>query len=141
LPLIATLALTGCSSSEERNPNTPQSSWLESIPVVYRQDIQQGNIVTQENVNRLEPGMSKRQVRFILGTPMLTDVFHADRWDYLYSMTEGWGDREQKRLTVYFKDDQLISVEGDYRPQPADQQTGPKKETVVSVPDCTERIR
>jgi outer membrane protein assembly factor BamE len=135
LPCIASLLLVACSSGEERE-NAPTSSFLERIPIVYRPDIQQGNIVTQEMVNQLRPGMSKRQVRFLMGTPMLVDVFHGDRWDYVYNMTEGWGETERKRLSLYFQDDQLVRTEGDFRPDPADSgATVVGKEAVVTVPD------
>ena len=135
LACIASLQqLTACSSSEERK-NAPTKSFLESIPIVYRQDIQQGNIVTQEEVDQLQPGMSRRQVRFLLGTPMLVDVFHQNRWDYVYTLTEGWGDMEKTRLSLYFEADQLMRIEGDMRPQPGAAGAVPEKENVVSVPD------
>ncbi len=131
---LGTLQLTACSSSEERE-NAPTTTFLERIPIVYRPDIQQGNIITQEAVDKLEPGMSKRQVRFVLGTPMLVDVFHLNRWDYQYANTLGWGDTERKRLTLYFENDSLIRLEGDFRPNPGVVDQTTVKETVVSVPD------
>ncbi len=135
LVCIASLQqLTACSSSEER-ANAPTSSFLESIPIVHRPDIQQGNIVTQEMVDQLQPGMSRRQVRFLLGTPMLVDVFHQNRWDYVYTLTEGWGDMEETRLSLYFEADQLMRVEGDMRPQPGAADAVLEQENVVSVPD------
>lgn len=136
LACFASLQLTACSSSEERNKNTPRTTWLETIPIVYRQDIQQGNVVTQEAVDRLEPGMSKRQVRFLLGAPLLVDVFHDNRWDYIYRMTEGWSDTEQQHLILYFEDERLIKLEGDFRPNPeASEANAEKAETVFDVPD------
>jgi len=66
---VGLLALAGC-----------------SFPGVYKIDIQQGNVVTQDMIDQLRPGMTRRQVRFIMGNPLLTDTFHADRWDYLYSI-------------------------------------------------------
>ena len=135
LACIASLQqLAACSSSEERE-NAPTSSFLESIPIVHRPDIQQGNIVTQEEVDQLQPGMSRRQVRFLLGTPMLVDVFHQNRWDYVYTLTEGWGDMEKRRMTLYFKADELVHIEGDMRPKPGGADVVPEKENVVSVPD------
>ena len=135
---IASLQLlAACSSSSKArlSDNEPNSSFLESLPIVYRPDIQQGNVVTQEMVNQLEPGMSRRQVRFLLGTPMLIDVFHQNRWDYVYTLTEGWGDMQMKRITLYFEADQLMRIEGDMRPMPEAETAAPPKETVVSVPD------
>ena len=69
----------------------------DKIPGVYRIDIQQGNQVTQEMLSKLEPGMTKSQVSFVMGTPMLIDVFHPNRWDYIYSFHPGNGTREQRR--------------------------------------------
>jgi len=132
---IATLSLlTACSSSEERE-NAPTSSFLEGLPIVYRPDVQQGNVVTQEMVNQLQPGMSRHQVRFLLGTPILIDVFHQNRWDYVYTLTEGWGEMEKRNLSLYFQADQLIRIEGDLRPQPEAAAVAPEKESVVNVPD------
>ena len=118
LACIASLQLVACSSSEQRD-NTQKNSFLERIPIVHRPDIQQGNIVTQAMVDQLRPGMSKRQVRFVLGTPMLVDVFHQNRWDYMYTMTEGWGDTKKQRLSLYFEEDRLTRLEGDLRPSQA----------------------
>lgn len=84
-----------------------------AIPGVYRIDIPQGNIITQEMLDQLKPGMSKSQVRFLLGTPLLVDVFHQDRWDYLYSYQPGGKDRLQRRVSVFFSDDKLTRLEGD----------------------------
>jgi len=79
----------------------------------YRMEIQQGNYVTQEMVSQLKPGMSKEQVRFVLGTPLLTDIFHADRWDYIYYRDARKGTKEQRRLAVYFEAGRLARVDGD----------------------------
>lgn len=89
-----------------------------SVPRIvteYRIDIQQGNVVTQEMVSNLRPGLSRDQVRFVLGTPMLADLFHADRWDYLYRMQTGrTNEVTTRRFTVFFdKDGRLSSVSGD----------------------------
>ncbi|HZQ75321.1 MAG TPA: outer membrane protein assembly factor BamE [Burkholderiales bacterium] len=91
---------------------------LPRIPGVtpYRIDIQQGNYVTQEMVSQLKAGMTKEQVQNTLGTPLLTDVFHADRWDYVYSLDAADGRREGRKLTVYFQDGKLARVEGDVVP-------------------------
>ena len=87
----------------------------DKIPGVYRIDIQQGNDVTQEMINKVQVGMSKSQVSFILGTPLLIDTFHPDRWDYLYSFHPGNGKREQRHISLFFSDDTLDNVEGDIR--------------------------
>jgi outer membrane protein assembly factor BamE len=84
-------------------------NWLQP----YKVEVQQGNFVTQEMIAKLKPGMTKSQVRFALGTPLLADPFHKDRWDYVFSLSAG-GDLIQKRMvTVVFVDDKLQRVEGD----------------------------
>jgi len=93
-------------------------SYIPRIPGVtpYRIDIQQGNFVTQEMVSQLKPGMTKEQVQSTLGTPLLTDVFHADRWDYIYTLDAADGKKEQRKLTTFFKDGKLQRVDGDVVP-------------------------
>src|SRR6187549_1367056 len=74
----------------------------------YRMVIQQGNFISQEMVAQLKPGMTKEQVRFVLGTPLVTDIFHADRWDYVFFRELGNGKKEHRHLSVFFKDDKLV---------------------------------
>ena len=81
----------------------------------YRIDVRQGNYVTQEMVSQLKPGMSRDQVRFVLGTPLVNDVFHVDRWDYVYRLQPGKGGVQERRLTVVFEDGKLARLEGDVR--------------------------
>ncbi|HNC17589.1 MAG TPA: outer membrane protein assembly factor BamE, partial [Accumulibacter sp.] len=92
-----------------------------SVPRIvneYRIDIQQGNVLTQEMVSQLRPGLSRDQVRFILGSPMLTDMFHADRWDYAYWLKKGSGEPvESRRFSVFFDTEgKLSKVTGDVAP-------------------------
>lgn len=87
------------------------------FPGVYRIDVEQGNIVTQEIVDQLQPGMSKRQVRFILGTPLVEDTFNRNRWDYVYTRRNGLDVLAEERLTVTFDGDSLVDVSGDYTPE------------------------
>ena len=82
----------------------------------YRANIQQGNWITSEQVAQLQQGMTREQVRFILGTPTLQDVFHSDRWDYSYFNKPGYGDNELRRFTVWFEGDNLVRWEGDAQP-------------------------
>ncbi len=121
---VASLLIGGCSTNK--------------IPGVYRPDIQQGNVVTQEMVDKLRPGMTRQQVQYIMGTPLLVDVFHQDRWDYLYSMEADGNDRQQERISIFFEDDRLVRIAGDFRPMPA-QDPLAGKETVYTVPDYEER--
>lgn len=103
LASLAALVLAGCSSTPE----------LTSYLTPYRMDIRQGNFVGQEMVAQLKLGQSKDQVRFILGTPLVTDLFHADRWDYVYRFQPGHGEVQQRRLAVYFADGKLAHIDGD----------------------------
>lgn len=88
-----------------------------SFPKVYKIDIQQGNVVTQDMIDQLKPGMTRRQVRFVMGNPLITDTFHANRWDYLYSLQPGKGKSRQERVSLIFdENDKLASLSGDFRP-------------------------
>lgn len=83
---------------------------------VYKLEIQQGNVITQEMIDKLKTGMSRSQVRFVLGNPLIMDPFHADRWDYYYYLRrskEATG--EAQHLTVVFKNDGLLTVQTDVR--------------------------
>ena len=79
------------------------------FPGVYKIDVEQGNIVTQEMADQLKPGMSRRQVRFILGTPLVEDTFNQDRWDYPYVKRNGMNVLSESRLTVMFDGDALLT--------------------------------
>ena len=70
-------------------------------------------MITQEMVEKLKPGMTKAQVRFVLGTPPITDIFHADRWDYVYSVKHGHKVKDERKLTLFFEKDLLARVSGD----------------------------
>ncbi len=134
---LASLLVSGCSwlGKDGGTASKDAGSILERIPFVYRPDIQQGNLLDQVTVNRLKPGLTKPQVRYLMGTPMLRDPFHADRWDYVYTMKKGNGPREMKRLTVFFENGRLVRLEGDYRPQPGEGAPTEVGETLVEVPD------
>ena len=82
----------------------------------YKMEIQQGNFVSQEMVSQLKPGMTKEQVKLVLGTPLLTDIFHSEkRWDYVYWKEDQAGNREQRKLVVFFEDGKLQRLDGDVR--------------------------
>lgn len=87
----------------------------DKIPGVYRINIQQGNDITQDMISQLKPGMTKNQVAYVMGTPLIIDTFHPNRWDYIYSFHPGNGAREQRRITVYFKGETLDYLSGDTR--------------------------
>jgi len=99
---VLAVALSACGSTEWGFP--------------YRPNVQQGNWITAEQVARLEPGMSREQVRFLLGTPTLQDIFRSDRWDYPYYSKPGYGEPETRRFSVWFDGDYLVRWEGDTQP-------------------------
>jgi outer membrane protein assembly factor BamE len=86
------------------------------FPGVYKISIPQGNIITQDMVDQLRPGMTKRQVIFVMGTPLVRDPFHQDRWDYVYNFQPGGGIRGQERVSVFFVEDALTNFTGDFIP-------------------------
>ncbi len=100
------LMLAGCSWLPTWVPN----------PSVYKLDINQGNYITQDQVDRLKVGQTRQQVRATLGTPMLTDAFHADRWDYPYEFNRQGRTLEHRQFTVYFVDEKVARWEGDEMP-------------------------
>lgn len=104
LAVAASLTLASCTTI------------LSNLPGVYTVDVQQGNMVDQSMIDQLRPNMNKRQVLYIMGSAMLVDFFHKNRWDYLYSAQVDGGDRQQKRISLYFENDQLIGVQGDFKP-------------------------
>jgi len=91
----------------------------------YRMVIQQGNFISDEQVAQLKPGMTKEQVRFVLGTPLVTDIFHADRWDYVFFRELPNGKREQRNLSVVFEGSKLVRVIGDILPDPSTPKPAP----------------
>ena len=122
--LGATLTLSGCAMwRTQAQPTVPPAEGAQTISATklqkflwvfspYRPDIQQGNFVSQEMLNQLKVGQTREQVRFILGTPLLTDIFHADRWDFPFYLARGDGELTSSRVTVYFKDDKVERFDG-----------------------------
>lgn len=104
LLLLSALVLAGCGAEGSRK-----------LPGLYRIDIQQGNVIEQEMLDKLRPGMDRNQVRFIMGTPAIEDPFHADRWEYLFTSSKRGRTREQRHITLHFRDDKLAWVEGDVK--------------------------
>lgn len=100
--LMMTLLLAGCS-------NVPVLPSLQP----YKIEIQQGNYVTQDMIAKLKPGMTRSQVRYALGTPLVVDPFRSDRWDYVYMLQKQGNLVEQRNVTVIFKGDALDRIEGD----------------------------
>lgn len=117
----SSLVLVGCA-------NVP-------IPLVYKLDIQQGNVLDENMLARLELGMEKRKVRFLLGTPLISDTFNADRWDYVYTFQEGRRTRERRHVVVVFENDRLLRLEGDVAPGVMGLEVEQHPDELVSVPD------
>lgn len=86
------------------------------MPSAYTPPLQQGNVIEQDALSRLKPGMTRSQVRFLLGTPLVVDVFRNDRWDYVYFLRRQGQAPQQRRVTVIFDGDQLARIEGDVLP-------------------------
>jgi len=97
--LLVLLLIAGCSSVSS---------------VLYKIDVQQGNVITQEMVEKLKPGMTRSQVRFVLGSALISDIFHENRWDYVFRLEQNGILIEQYKLTVFFEDDKLARTEGDF---------------------------
>lgn len=92
---------------------------LTSVGCVYRIDIQQGNLLEDKDIGQVEVGMTRSQVQFLLGTPMITDSFHRDRWDYAYYLRQGRrGDPARRWLIVFFDNDRVSRVDKDVTLQP-----------------------
>ncbi len=106
LTLLAMLVLTGCKQAPE----------LPTVISPYKTDIQQGNVVTQEMVAKLKAGMTRSQVRFALGSPLVVDPFRTDRWDYIYTYQKQGKETQRRHITVIFDDDKLLRIEGDVVP-------------------------
>lgn len=85
-------------------------------PDVHKLTIRQGNVINQQMVDQLRPGMTRSQVRYILGTPLTADTFHQNRWDYFYSIKRPGREELRERVSVFFDDDKLTHFTGDYRP-------------------------
>lgn len=103
--------------------------------VVYRPDVQQGSLLSKPIVDQLKPGMSKRQVTLLLGTPSVTSPFEKDRWDYVSSMQRRGGKVTTKNLTLTFENDALAKIEGDYFPEDPAQLIKDAKKYRVEFPD------
>jgi outer membrane protein assembly factor BamE len=104
--LLAAAALAGCSSSIQ--PTTDK--WMGLI-TPYRIDIMQGNVVTKELAAMVKPGMSREQVRDLLGSPLLTSPFHADRWDYVFTLRRQGVEPQRRSVVAHFKDNKLERLE------------------------------
>ena len=123
---IASLWLGGC--------------WFPGSRLVHKIDVQQGNVLTQDDINLLEPGMTRRQVQFIMGSPMVSDVVHQDRWDYIYRLKPGYGDVTEDRVSVFFDGNSLERIEGTMYPAPEGKNAPARPKQVTLVVPTQERV-
>lgn len=115
LRLLPVLMLSACASKFD----------IGDIVSPYRIDVQQGNLVTQDMVAQLKADMSKDQVRFLLGTPLISDIFHSDRWDYVFMLKPGRGEVQRRQITLFFENGKLARVAGDVQAAgPGELETG-----------------
>jgi len=116
LACIAAISACGCAQMTQ-----PFDSFVPLITQfgVYKLDINQGNYISQDMVDKLKTGQTKAQVRTVLGTPLITSAFRDNRWDYVYEYQRNGRVREHRQFTVYFKEDALARWEGDEMPQSA----------------------
>ena len=117
LTVLACVGLAACGSMKSMTSGLSESkvnpvNWI----TPYKIDVVQGNFVSKEQVEMLQPGMARAQVREVLGTPLLTSVFHADRWDYVFTFKRQGAEPQSLKLTVFFKNDALERFEGDTMP-------------------------
>jgi outer membrane protein assembly factor BamE len=111
LPALAVaIALAGCQTVSEYIPK------VDSL-AVYKIDINQGNYLSQDMVDKLKVGMTRQQVKLVLGTPLVSSAFRDNRWDYVYEFARQGKVREHRQFTVYFDQDKLARWEGDQMPE------------------------
>ena len=118
LACLAAVGLAGCSSfNSSFNASAANPvNWI----TPYKIDVIQGNFISKEQVESLKVGMSRAQVKDMLGTPLLTSLFHADRWDYVFTLKRQRIEPQSFRYAVFFKGDQLERFEGDSMPSNAE---------------------
>ena len=108
--------------------------------LVHKIDVQQGNVVTQDMVNQLKTGMTRSQVQFIMGSPLVVDTFHQQRWDYIYYFKPGYGDAIEQRVTLLFNEDSLASITDTIHPEVGAIAAGEKNAPVTVVVPPYERV-
>lgn len=109
--LFAPLALVAASSLLAGCESLDRTDSLFGLITPYRIDIVQGNVITKEQLALIKPGVTRLQVRDVLGTPLLTDPFHADRWDYLFTLRRPGAELQRRSVVVFFDGDRVKSVE------------------------------
>ncbi len=128
------LGASGCAGRE--STPTPREPMLSELPFVYKMTVQQGNLLTEERIAQLTPGMTATQVRYLLGTPLLTHLFRSQRWDYIYTIRRRHQPMEIKQLTLYFDQEILARIETDRTlPPPETLDELAERDQIVEVPD------
>lgn len=105
-----------------------------SLPFVHKIDVQQGNVITQDMIAQLQLGMDKKKVNFVMGSPIIMDTFHANRWDYLYMISERGGRPKRRRITLFFENDVLVRAEGDVKAAEGRIVVDTRQDMTVEVP-------
>jgi outer membrane protein assembly factor BamE len=105
-----------------------------SLPFVHKIDVQQGNVITQDMIAQLQLGMDKKKVNFVMGSPIIMDTFHANRWDYLYTISERGGRPKRRRITLFFENDVLVRVDGDVKAAEGRIVVDTRQDMTVDVP-------
>ena len=138
------VASQGTSAPDGVQTTVANKTWLQRVLyrfTPFRISIQQGNFISQEQISQLKEGMTREQVRFILGTPLVADVFHADRWDYAFRLQKGNGEVTASRVTVFFKDEKVARFNGKDLPTEQDyinQLAGPVKKASAAPTESTQ---
>lgn len=125
--ILATSLLAGCSFDS-----------IVGVVDPYRIDVRQGNYVDQDMVSQLKRGMTREQVRFVLGSPLVVDMFRRDRWDYVYRYKPGSGEAEQRVISVFFVDDLLDHVTGDVQGGSGEAAAPAERSRVIEIPPATD---
>ena len=111
---VLALSVGGCSLPQIKMPDL-------KIPRVYKLSVQQGNVITQEMIDRLKPGMTRNQVEYVMGRPVLQDPFDDDQWVYLYTMEVPDIFMQAFKMVLVFEDDTLVTITGDFKPTTAEE--------------------
>ena len=112
--IAAAVLLAGCAMSVPKMPQLKMPKF--GIPRVHKITVQQGNVITQEMIDSLKPGMTRAQVAYIMGEPIVRNTFDRDRWDYIYTLEVPGILEQEKRISLHFEEDELAYFTGDYVP-------------------------
>ncbi len=133
--LLASVFMSGllCGCSDLGLPRIPLPS-PRDLPFIHKIDVQQGNVINQEMISQLQPGMDKKKVQFVMGTPIIQDTFNPERWDYIYTFKPGGEGTERRVITLVFADDKLDHIEGNVKAAAGVLVADLHQDTTVNVP-------